>query len=428
MVKAEEQFPPALEHPYANMKANHMPSPSIAQSETPGTFRKEALVLGLVALAGPLALNMYVPAFPEMARALGTSSATIQLSLVSYLAALACGQNIFGPISDRFGRKPALYAGFILFVVASAGGSLAPTAEQLIAWRFLQGLGACAAMVVPRAIIRDRYTGSAAARMMSLMVLVISIGPLLSPLAGTVLVEIYGWRSIFWCLTIAGAIGLALVFFLVPETLPATSRVSGLDTLRGYGLLLRNSRFICTALMIGFAQATFFAYVSGSPFVFMTVYGLSAWQFSLVFGFAAVVWSGSAQLAGPFMDRFGAERLLRYCVSVNAVLTAALLTMTIFNLSSVLVLIISVAMIFSGLGILVPVGTVMALHPHGGSAGSASAILGTAAFAAGALASLMVAATADGTELPMLGTMVACALLSAAAAIVALKSHTAELG
>lgn len=399
-----------------------------SHGDSPRSFRKEALILGLVSLAGPLAMNMYVPAFPEMAKALGTTSATIQLSLTSYLAALAIGQNIFGPISDRFGRKPALYAGLFLFVVSSIGASLAVAAEQLILWRFLQGIGACAAMAVPRALIRDRYTGSAAARMMSLMVLVISIGPLVSPMAGTALVGVYGWTSIFWFLTVAGVVALALVFTQIPETLPMARRVSGMATLRSYGLLLRDRSFICSALMIGLAQATFFAYVSGSPFVFMTIHELTPLQFSMVFGSAAVVWSGSAQLSGPLMDRFGALRTLSCCVAANAVLTSVLLVVVLLDLGGMLLLILGAAMVFFSLGILVPVGTVTALHAYGTAAGSASAILGTAGFAAGALASFLVAATADGTELPMLGTMTACALLSAAAASVALKSCPTDLG
>ncbi|MCJ8140118.1 multidrug effflux MFS transporter [Falsirhodobacter halotolerans] len=373
-------------------------------------------------------MNMYVPAFPEMARALETTSAAIQLSLTSYLAALAVGQNIFGPVSDRFGRKPALYAGLLLFVVASIGASLAVAVEQLIVWRFLQGIGACAAMAVPRALIRDRYTGSTAARMMSLMVLVISIGPLMSPMAGTALVGIYGWTSIFWFLTAAGVLALTLVVTQIPETLPVARRVSGMATLRSYGLLLLDRSFICAALMIGFAQATFFAYVSGSPFVFMTIHELTPLEFSIVFGFAAVVWAGSAQLSGPLMDRFGALRLLGCCVSANAVFTSALLVAGLLDLGGMLMLILGVAMVFASLGILVPVGTVTALHAHGAAAGSASAILGTAGFAAGALASIVVAATADGTDLPMLGTMTACALLSAAAASVALKARPTDDG
>lgn len=398
------------------------------RSEKPRVFRREALILGLVAVAGPLGMNMYVPAFPAMADALGASSASIQLSITSYLAALAFGQNIFGPLSDRFGRKASLYCGFGLFIVASAGVSLSPAIGHLVVWRFFQGLGACAAIAVPRAIIRDRYTGSAAARMMSLMVLVMSIGPLLAPLVGTALLEAFGWRSIFWCLTVAGAAGLALVFFSVPETLPAAKRVSGSETLRGYGSLLRDRGFICTALMIGFAHATFFAFLAGSPFVFMTIYGLDAWQFSFVFAVAAASYSGSAQLAGWLMDRLGAERLLRYCVGLTVALTTFLFALGLFDFSGILVLIISIALAFASLGLLMTVGTILALHPHGGSAGSASAILGTAGFAAGALASLIVAATADGTDLPMLGTMAACALLSAAAARIALKSQPVEVG
>lgn len=398
------------------------------RSENSRGFRQEALILGLVALVGPLAMNMYVPAFPAMASSLSASSATIQLSLFSYLAALACGQNIFGPLSDRFGRKAALYGGFGVFIVASAGASLSATAEDLIAWRFLQGLGSCSAQAVPRAIIRDRYTGSTAARMMSLILLVGAIGPLLAPLIGTGLVEVFGWRSIFWFLTVAGVVGLALVFFLVPETLTVATRVTGWNTLRGYGSLLRNWHFISTALMLGFAQATFFAFLAGSPFVFMTIYGLDPWQFSLIFAVAAIVWSGAAQLAGRLMDSVGAERLLLYCVGVTVALTTVLFALGVFYSSDILVVTISIILVFAALGIMMPVGTVFALHPHGASAGSASAIVGTAGFAAGAIATLIVAATADGTELPMLGTMAACALVSTAAASIALKYQPVSLG
>jgi DHA1 family bicyclomycin/chloramphenicol resistance-like MFS transporter len=387
-------------------------------------FWREAIVLGFVALAGPLAMNMYVPAFPEMAKALNSSSATIQLSLVSYLAALACGQNFFGPLSDCFGRKAALYAGLTIFLIASTGASLSGSAEELIIWRFCQGFGACAAMAVPRAIIRDRYTGSAAARMMSLMLLVMSVGPLLAPLAGTALVEVFGWRSIFWGLIAAGAAGLAAVLFLVRETLPVAERASGAATLRSYAPLLRDRGFICTALMIGLAQATYFAFLSGSPFVFMTMYDLTTWQFSLVFAVNAVAWSGSAQFAGWLMDRFGTERLLLYCAGVAVAVTGLLFVLATFALSGIVVLIVGIVLVFASLGIMLPVESVLALHPYSASAGAASAVLGTVGFAAGALASLMVAALADGTDLPMLGVMAVCALLSAAAARVALRKST----
>jgi DHA1 family bicyclomycin/chloramphenicol resistance-like MFS transporter len=392
-------------------------------SEDTQSYRRQALVLGLVALAGPLAMNMYVPAFPAMATALGVDSATIQFSLVSYLAALACGQNIFGPLSDRFGRKAALYAGFVVFIIASACASLSQAAEQLIAFRFMQGLGACAAMAVPRAIIRDRYTGATATRMMSLMVLVMSIGPLCAPFMGTGLVQAFGWRSIFWFLTVAGSVGLALVFFALPETLPSTKRSTGVTALQGYRLLLRNQRLISTALMLGFSQSTYYAFLSGSPLVFMTMYGFDAWHFSLIFVLNAVAWSGSAQFAGRLVDSVGSERLLLLCIGAILTLTAFLFVLGVFDLGGIPVLIVSLALVFAGLGVIMPVGTVLALHPHGAAAGSASAIIGTASFTIGAIASLAVASLADGTEMPMLGTMAACAMLSAAAAVIALKSQ-----
>jgi DHA1 family bicyclomycin/chloramphenicol resistance-like MFS transporter len=387
-----------------------------------GTTRY-AVVLGLIALAGPLGINMYVPAFPVIAADLKVPAEAIQLSLMSFLAALAIGQNVYGPLSDRFGRKLALYLGVGLLVIASVGVCFSATVEHLIVWRFFQGLGTCAAMAIPRAIVRDLYTGPAAARLLALVILVGSVGPLLAPLGGTGLAALFGWRSIFWTLAAIGLVMLLMTIFLVPETLPPERRNRGMDALRGYGALLRDKEFMFMALMVGCGQATFFAYLTGSPFVFMEIYRLQPWQYSLIIAVGAAAFTGAAQFSSPLMQRIRAERLLNICVMATSLITISIFALALAGLDGPWIILVSVLLIFCALGIMMPVGTVVALHPHGASAGSASALIGTAGFGVGAIASGVVTAFANGTEMPMLATMVVCALLSSAAAEFALRSH-----
>lgn len=382
-----------------------------------------ALVLGLIALAGPLGINMYVPAFPAIAADLNVSAESIQLSLMSFLAALAIGQNVYGPLSDRFGRKPALYLGIGLLVIASVGVCFSSTVEHLIAWRFFQGLGTCAATAMPRAIVRDLYTGHAAAKLLSLVILVGSVGPLLAPLGGTGLVMLFGWRSIFWTLAAIGLVILLMTIFLVAETLPPERRNRGMDALRGYGALLRDKEFMFMALMVGCGQATFFAYLTGSPFVFMGIYGLQPWQYSLIIAVGAAAFTGAAQFSSPLMQRIRAERLLNICVMANSLITIFIFVLGLAGLDGPWILLVSVLLIFFALGIMIPIGTVVTLHPHGGTAGSASALIGTAGFGVGAIASGVVTAFANGTEISMLATMAVCALLSSASAEFALRSR-----
>ncbi|WP_129791869.1 multidrug effflux MFS transporter [Sphingosinicella sp. CPCC 101087] len=378
---------------------------------------RQVLVLGLVSLSSPLALNMYVPAFPEMAADLGTDPAAIQLSLTSLLAALAVGQNIYGPLSDRYGRKPPLYFGLGLFVLSSIAVAFAPTLEALVAWRFVQGLGACAAMAIPRAIVRDLHTGPEAARIMALMLLVTSIAPLLAPLAGSALTAAFSWRYIFWFMATTGALGILMLATLLPETRPPHRRGQGgaRGILLGYGLLLGDRHFLGLVLMLALSQAAFFAYLGGSPFVFMSLYGLEGWQYGLLFGASAAFWAGAAQFAPMAMNRFGARRLLIWGAAANAAALLALLTATTAGQGGPVPLLAAVILMFVGTGIMMPAATVTALHRHGSLAGTASALMGTAAYAAGGLASAAVSALADGSDRPLIAVMTFCLLLAFAA-------------
>ena len=174
-------------------------------------FLKNALVLGLLSAIGPFAIDMYLPALPSIGQSLGVSMSAVQASLMAFFISLGIGQIIYGPISDMVGRKPPLYFGLALFALCSIGCAMAPDIETLIALRFLQGLGASAGMVIPRAVVRDLHTGNDAARLMSLLMLVFSVSPILAPLSGSLLIEVWGWRSVFWAVTVAAVLALILM-------------------------------------------------------------------------------------------------------------------------------------------------------------------------------------------------------------------------
>ncbi|MDP2106085.1 MAG: MFS transporter, partial [Desulfobulbaceae bacterium] len=176
------------------------------------SFFRTALVLGLLSAIGPFAIDMYLPALPSIGLSLGASMNAVQATLMVFFVSMGIGQIIYGPLSDMMGRKVPLYFGLVVFAIGSIGCALAPDIRMLVVFRFIQGLGACAGMVVPRAVVRDLYTGSDAARLMSRLMLVFSISPILAPLVGSVLIEWAGWRSVFWVVTVFAILGLALLF------------------------------------------------------------------------------------------------------------------------------------------------------------------------------------------------------------------------
>src|SRR4051812_15632985 len=209
-------------------------------------FLRTAVVLGLLSAIGPFAIDMYLPALPSIGSDLGASTAAVQMSLLVFFLSMGFGQIVVGPISDMIGRKAPLYLGLLLFAIGGVGSALAPSIEWLIGFRFIQGLGACAGMVVPRAVVRDLHTGTEAARLMSLLMLVFSVSPILAPLTGSVIIATVGWRTVFWVVT--GAAGLAAILLAtsLEETRPARDRVDSSfgSALAGYRFLLRDRNFL----------------------------------------------------------------------------------------------------------------------------------------------------------------------------------------
>ena len=217
-------------------------------------FLRTAVVLGLLSAIGPFAIDMYLPALPSIGENLGASTAAVQMSLLVFFLSMGFGQIVVGPISDMIGRKAPLYVGLALFAAGGIGSALAPTIEWLIAFRFIQGLGACAGMVVPRAIVRDLHTGTEAARLMSLLMLVFSVSPILAPLTGSLVIESFGWRAVFWVVTGAALLATVLLATSLKETRPAEHRVDSSfgSALAGYKFLLGDRNFLGLTFIGGF--------------------------------------------------------------------------------------------------------------------------------------------------------------------------------
>ncbi len=373
-----------------------------------------ALILGLLSAIGPFAIDMYLPALPTIREALRTDVDTAQMSLMVFFAAVGAGQLVYGPVSDMLGRKPPIYFGLALFALGSIGCAMASDIHTLIAFRFVQGLGACAGMVIPRAIVRDMHTGHEAARLMSLLMLVFSVSPILAPLTGSLVIRLASWRGIFWTVAGAAVLGLVLAGTALKETRPREARVdSNLRTaLSAYGTLLRDWHYLGLVFICSFGVSSFFAYLANSSFVLIDHYGLTPSLYGLAFSVNAVAFIGAAQVTGRLGARYGLARVVLAAVIGYSSVMVALLLLNIAGLDKLGVM---MALLFVGygfLGLVIPSSAVLALEDHGKIAGTAAALLGTMQFATGACVIGVVGRFLDGTARPMLAGIAACSVIA----------------
>ncbi|TPN81564.1 multidrug effflux MFS transporter [Mesorhizobium sp. CU3] len=377
-------------------------------------FLRIAVVLGLLSAIGPFAIDMYLPALPSIGQDLHAGTAAVQMSLLIFFLSMGFGQIVVGPISDMVGRKAPLYAGLALFMVGGVGSAMAPTIEWLIAFRFLQGLGASAGMAIPRAIVRDLHTGNEAAKLMSLLMLVFSVSPILAPLTGSQIIENFGWRAVFWTVTGAAALAAILLATSLKETRSAEERAgSSFGTaLAGYRHLMGDLNFLGLVAIAGFGIASFFVYLSSSSFILIDHYGLSPSVYSVFFSINAVAFIGMSQLTGMLADRFGLKRVVWVAVTGYATVMVALFAIMASGVDRLDVM---AALLFVGygfLGLVIPTTSVLAMEEHGEIAGTASALMGTLHFAIGALAMGVAGIFFDGTPLPMVAGITLCAVIS----------------
>ncbi len=373
---------------------------------------KTALVLGLLSAIGPFAIDMYLPALPSIGKSLGTSVGAVQASLMAFFVALGLGQVLYGPVSDMVGRKAPLYFGLVLFGLGSIGCALAPDIQTLVALRFVQGLGACATMVIPRAVVRDLHTGTDAARLMSMLMLVFSVSPILAPLAGSLLIESFGWRSVFWAVTVIAALSLVLLARGLPETRPPEKRLQSSirSALASYGVLLRDRQFLGLVFIGAFGISSFFAYLANSPFVLIDHYGLTPRQYGIAFAINAASFIGASQFTAHLASRWGLHRVVRFAVTGYASVMLSLLALYLLGVDRLDVLVVMMLAGFGFLGLVVPTTSVLALDAHGAIAGTASALMGTLQFVTGALVMAVVGLFVDNSARPMVTGIALCAL------------------
>ncbi len=368
------------------------------------------LLLGFITALAPLSVDMYLPALPALAVAFSSDAGRVQLSLASFFLGFAVGQPFYGPIADRFGRKRPLYAGLFLFSAASLGCALATSINTLIVLRFFQALGACSGQVISRAIVRDLFEPHETVDVFSTLMLVIGLAPMLAPLVGGQVLTWFGWRAIFWILMSLGCVGLLATAAGFPET-GAAGRTTSLSlgrSLRVYGDLLRDRRFVGYSLTGGLGMAGMFAYIAGSPFAFIELFGLSANAFAVFFGGNALGFVLVAQLNIRLVRRFKTDAVIRAILAVQAIAGILLLAGTMAGILGLYGTGVLLFIYVASIGCLFPNTTAMAMAFHRENAGSASALLGTMQFSLAAVATAAVGSANHGTPLPMAAAVAVC--------------------
>ncbi|GAA1947750.1 multidrug effflux MFS transporter [Microbacterium aquimaris] len=370
------------------------------------------LVLALLASVAPFSTDLYLSAFPQMADDLGVSATSIQLTLTSFLVGLAGGQLVFGPVSDRLGRRGPLLAGAVLFVVASVGAVLAPTIELLIAARFIQGLAGAAGMVLGRAVIADLERGKAAARAFSLMMIVGGIAPVVAPLAGSLIVDLVGWRAVLAVLVVLAVVMLLGSWFVVPESLPPHRR--GAQRSGAGAAALRSRAFLSPAATFVFAFSAMMAYISASPFLYQEVMGLDAVAYGVLFGVNALGLAAASVAATRLLRVLSTEKVLGLGVAGVVVGAVATLVVSVAG-APVGWLAVTIFVAVASLGGVMGPGTALALGAVPGAAGAASAALGAAQFGFAAVVSPLVGLAGEQSTVPLGVVMASCAVLAAGA-------------
>jgi MFS transporter, DHA1 family, multidrug resistance protein len=369
------------------------------------------LILGALIALGPLTIDMYLPALPTITDEFATTSATVQLTLTGTLLGLALGQLVVGPFSDAVGRRVPLLVGTGVHLLASLMSVAAPNVAVLGGLRVLQGLGAAAGAVIAMAIVRDLYTGRAAATLLSRLILVMGAAPVIAPTLGGWLLTFTSWRGVFAALALYAALLIPLAARWLPETLPAQYRqTSGvLGTLRNYRGLLRDGTFVGLILVAGLAMSALLAYVAGSSFVFQEEFGLTQQQFGLVFGSGAIWLILATQLNPVLLRRYEPRQILLGAVSAAAAFGLLLLGIAVGTDSGLLGVLVPVWLVLFSIGFALPNAPAVALARHGETAGTAAALLGAVQFGTGALISPVVGVL--GNDSVAMATVIAGGLL-----------------
>lgn len=396
--------------------------------DRPGSRPLILLLTALVAL-GPVSISLYLPSMPALGIEFGANATEVQQSFTIFLVGFAVAQLVYGPLADRFGRRPVLIGGLGLYIAASLACALSPTIEAFLLSRLVQGLGACVGPVVARAVVRDRFERADAVRAFAFIGMAIAVAPALGPLIGGFLEVWFGWQAAFLFLMGYGGLMTALVVLRLPETIPRRNAAATdpVRLLRNYGRLLSNGRYLGFLAPITFGFGGLFAYNAAAPFLFIEGLGLTADGFGMLAVFTVAAYATGAWLAGLLQDRLSNLKTAKIGIVFFA--AGAFLMLLLSGELSILRVIGPMMLFVFGFGLLMPSCTAAALHPFPRIAGSASAMMGFLQMGMGAAASLLVAAMFAGSALSVGLAMVAAAVLGAAGFIIlAAPEETEEAG
>ncbi|QCK15187.1 multidrug effflux MFS transporter [Mangrovivirga cuniculi] len=372
------------------------------------------LILGLLTTVGPFSIDMYLPAFSDIAQDMDTNISRVPLTLSSFFIGLAVGQLIYGPILERFGRKKPIYTGMLIYVLASIACALSSSLEEMIVYRFFQALGSCAGLVSARAIVRDLFKGKKVAKIFSTLIMVVAISPIIAPTAGGLLNAQFGWRSIFIVLGIMSILILIGAIFILPETKSSDKGYSLnlISVFRTYFKVIKHPSFIINAMTGAIAYSGLYAYLSGSPELYMDVLGLTEQQYGWIFALIATGLITATQLNNRFLRKRDMDHIIKLALAAQGFVGLILMGYTLFMEPD---LIVNTTLIFSFLfflGFIFPNASALSLEPMGHVAGNASALMGSLQMLVGAGASALVGLFDSNAYVPMTIVMGFCPLLA----------------
>ena len=381
------------------------------------------IILGLLTALSPFSIDMYLPAFQDIAKSLGTTTEKVDLSLSSFFIGLAFGQLIYGPLMDKYGRKRPLYFGMGLYILASIGCSLSRSVDMLIAVRLLQAIGSCAAGVASMAMVRDLFPVKESAKVFALLVLVLGASPLVAPTTGGYLADSFGWRSVFIVLLVIAVAILLAVIFTLPESHkpdPSYSLKPG-PIIKNFLSVFGHPQFYTYAISGAMSLCGLFAYVAGSPIVFMDVFHLDKKQYGWVFAGLSVGFIGASQVNSLLIRKFKSEQIIRVAVIVQVIIGVLFVVGSVNGWYGLAGTIAIMFLVLCCVGLINPNAAALSMAPFSKNAGIASSLMGTMQLGLGAVASFCIGTVSDKSALPM---AVIIAVSSAIALVVMLIGRT----
>lgn len=372
------------------------------------------LILGLLSALGPFSIDLYLPGFPEIARDLNSTTGSVALSLSSYFIGVSVGQMIYGPLLDRFGRRIPLLIGLFIYLFASVFIVYVTTVDSLILARFVQALGGCAGMVAARALVRDLFPVSETAKIFSLLMLVIAVSPIVAPTLGGFATAHWGWHSIFIILTVLAVLNILLVYFWLPLGAPpdTTMSLKPRAIITKFWTVFKTPQFYTYTLTGSFAASGLYAYIAGSPHVFMEIYGVSEKRYGWIFGIIAMGLVTASQVNTFLLKKHTSQKIVKVTLICQVIAGALLFFGTIFQLIEMYSMIVLAFLFLSTQGFAFPNTSALSLAPFEKSAGTASALMGALQLGIGALITALVSMLSNESPLPMTGIMFLCSIVS----------------